>query len=94
MECKCCGEKAEFKLSEEGFLKTRYQCSNCNKFFKTDKKWLQGIKTVRNVAGVAGWLIFGVEVTYHVATGNPEKAVKTLAKRFNLDGNDNDSTIA
>jgi hypothetical protein len=94
MNCKCCGEEAEFKLIEEGFWDNRYKCGNCNKCFRADKAWLQTVKTARNVAWVASILLTGAKVTYHLAAGNPEEAVATLANHFNIDESDNDSMNA
>ena len=94
MECKCCGEEAEFKLIEEGLKKDRYKCSNCNKFFKADKKWLKNVKAAKKAWWLGSILLTSGTALYHVATGNPEEAVATVAEHFGFDGDDDDSTIA
>ena len=94
MECKCCGEEAQFTLIEEGFGRNRYQCSNCNKFFKADKEWVKNVKAVKKAWWLGGILLTTGTAVYHVATGNPEEAVTTIAEHLGFDGDDNNSTIA
>jgi hypothetical protein len=91
MECKCCGEEAEFTLIEEGWAKNRYQCSNCNKFFKADKEWLKNAKAAKKAWWLGGIFLTAGTALYHIATGNPEEAVATV---LGLDGDDNNSTTA
>lgn len=86
MRCKCCGEKADFTFVEDNFLKNRYNCSNCDKYFWVDKEWLEGVKAVKSLAFLA---TVGVALG-KLAAGDVPGAIETA---FKIDINGNDTTF-
>ena len=63
MRCKCCGEQAEFTLLEESHWENQYECSNCNKTFREDRKWLKNTKKVGQAVSIIASVV-------HLASGN------------------------
>jgi hypothetical protein len=78
MICKCCGESAEFTLKEEGYLKNRYQCSNCNKTFWEDSRLLKDVQKFSLAITV-------ITVVSKVASGDLLGAVISIANGGNGD---------
>jgi hypothetical protein len=78
MICKCCGESAEFTLREEGYLKNRYQCSNCNKTFWEDSRLLKDVQKFSLAITV-------ITVVSKVASGDFLGAVISMANGGNGD---------
>ncbi len=78
MVCKCCGECAELTLKEEGYLKNQYQCSNCNKTFWQEHRWVRDIQKI-------GTVITVITVVHKVAGGDLVGALTSIANGGNGD---------
>ncbi len=78
MVCKCCGESAEFTLKQEGYFKNRYQCSNCNKTFWEEHRWVRDVQKV-------GTVITVITVVSKVTSGDFLGAVISIANGGNGD---------